>query len=105
MNINRSYKDLVSINNAVNESVDSLVREQSEKDLRKEIVEVMKEEFDFSKEEIKMFKTAILERYKTSASEKIVELEEGVIYNDNLLNAELKLKSVSRDADVEDEVA
>lgn len=104
MNISRSYKDLVNINNAVNESVDSLVREQAEKDLRKEIVEVMKEEFDFSKEEIKMFKVAVMERYKTAASDKIVELEEGVAYNDNLLDAELKLKSVSRD-DVEDEVA
>lgn len=104
MNISRSYKDLVNINNAVNESVDSLVREQAEKDLRKEIVEVMKEEFDFSKEEIKMFKVAVMERYKTAASDKIVELEEGVAYNDNLLDAELKLKSVSRD-EVEDEVA
>lgn len=105
MNISRSYKDLVNINNAVNESVDSLVREQAEKDLRKEIVEVMKEEFDFSKEEIKMFKVAVMERYKTAASDKIVELEEGVAYNDNLLDAELKLKSVSRDDEVEDEVA
>ena len=104
MNISRSYKDLVNINNAVNESVDSLIRDRAEKDFRKEVVDVLKEEFDFSKEEIKLFKIAVIERYKTAASAKIVELEEGVAYNDNLLDAELKLKSVSRD-DVEDEVA
>jgi len=101
MQSNRSYKELVSINNAVDESVNSLIREQSEKDLRKEIIERMKEEFEFTKEEIKLFKISVTERYKEDCTEKLQELEEGLSYNDNLLEAESKWKSVSKPDDEE----
>jgi hypothetical protein len=90
-----SYQELVAINNAVDESVNSFVREQAEKDLRKEILERMKDEFEMSKEELILFKNAVVERYKENITEKVTILEESLAFNDSLLEAEMKLRSVS----------
>lgn len=90
-----SYQELVAINNAVDESVNSFVREQAEKDLRKEILERMKDEFEMSKEELTLFKNAVVERYKENITEKVTILEESLAFNDSLLEAEMKLRSVS----------
>jgi hypothetical protein len=90
-----SYQELVAINNAVDESVNSFVREQAEKDLRKEILERMKDEFEMSKEELILFKNSVVERYKENITEKVTILEESLAFNDSLLEAEMKLRSVS----------
>lgn len=76
-----SPTQLQTINNAINEFVDSLVREDSEKELRKAILSRMKEELEFSPKD---FRTIAKERYDKSISEKVTQLEDALAMEETL---------------------
>jgi len=76
-----------TINKAVDEGVNSMVREQSEKDLRKDIGERLKEELGLKPAD---FNALVKERYKADVSEKIKKFESIVE-----LDEQLKAKNVA----------
>jgi hypothetical protein len=77
-------KELTTINAAVNEGVNSKIREQAEKDLRKEIADRLKDELGLAPAD---FNQLVRERYDSSVSEKITKMEEIVDLNESLVNA------------------
>lgn len=79
-----SPPELVKLNDRVVEYVDSLIRQQAEVDLRKDIVEGVKEDFEMSPSD---FKNLANERYKDKASEAVSKLEAVVELNEQILNA------------------
>lgn len=71
------------INNAVEEAVDSLIRVSAEKDLRKDIVENLKEELGMKPA---MFNALVNERYEGKSSKSIEKHQDTVELNDLLKN-------------------
>lgn len=82
--IQLSPPELLKLNGCVVEYVDSLIRQQAEVDLRKEIVDRVKEEFELAPTD---FKNLANERYKDKASEVVAKLESIVELNEQVLTA------------------
>ena len=72
----------ISIDNATEEMLQSLSRQDREKELRKDIVDRMKEEFGLDS---KVFNTIVKERINDKVSEKVAELQTALDLNDELL--------------------
>lgn len=75
-------EERVSIDNAVEEVLQSLRRQDQEKELRKDIVDRMKEEFGLDS---KVFNTIVKERVNDKVSEQVSELQTALELNDELL--------------------
>lgn len=75
-------EERVSIDNAVEEVLQSLSRQDREKELRKDIVDRMKEEFGLDS---KVFNTIVKERVNDKVSEQVAELQTALELNDDLL--------------------
>lgn len=100
--MNFNQKELLKINNAVDECVNSLVREQSEKDFRKDVQERMKDELGMDKDTLKYFKLAVNERYKEDVAEKMKVFEDSLSFNDQLLEAESNHKTMQGNNQLDD---
>lgn len=75
-------EERVSIDNAAEEMLQSLSRQDREKELRKDIISRMKEEFGLDS---KVFNTIVKERVDDKVSEKVAELQTALDLNDDLL--------------------
>lgn len=75
-------EERVSIDNAAEEMLQSLARQDREKELRKDIISRMKEEFGLDS---KVFNTIVKERVDDKVSEKVAELQTALDLNDELL--------------------
>lgn len=71
-----------SIDSAAEEMLQSLSRQDREKELRKDIVDRMKEEFGLDS---KVFNTIVKERVNDKVSEQVAELQTALDLNDELL--------------------
>lgn len=83
--------ELATINNCVEECVNSLIREDAEKQLRKDIVDRAKEEL---KMKPAMFNMLVKERFDSKSTKTLEKHEEIVELNDQLINA-IKKQSVN----------
>lgn len=72
----------VSIDQAVEEMLQSYSRQEREKNLRRDIIDRMKEEFSL---EAKVFNTIVKERLNDKVSEQVSELQTALDLNDELL--------------------
>lgn len=88
-------EEQTKINNAVEEIVGSLVREDGEKQLRKDITARMKEEINFTPAELNALAR---ERFDSKATEN-VEKFQGIIDLNELLIANCKTTTTSPDSD------
>jgi len=70
------------LNNAVNECVDSIVRSQAEAEFRKDVISRVKEECDMSAAD---FNKLVKERFDSTISTKIEDLEKIVSINEALI--------------------
>lgn len=71
-----------NIDDAVEEMLQSLSRQDREKELRKDIVDRMKEEFGLDG---KVFNTIVKERVNDKVSEQVAELQTALDLNDELV--------------------
>ena len=72
----------VSIDQAVEEMLQSYSRQEREKNLRRDIIDRMKEEFSL---EAKVFNTIVKERLNDKVSEQVSELQTALDLNDEVL--------------------
>lgn len=77
-------QELATINNCVEECVNSLVREEGEKSLRKDILDRAKEEL---KMKPAMFNMLVKERFDSKSTKTLEKHEEIVELNEKLINA------------------
>jgi hypothetical protein len=77
-------QEMIKLNGMVKEAVDSLIRSEAEKSLRKDIADRVKEELNFKPA---MFNAVVMERYNDSITEKLAKLEEIVDFNDQIIAA------------------
>lgn len=75
-------EERVSIDQAVEEMLQSYSRQEREKNLRRDIIDRMKEEFSL---EAKVFNTIVKERLNDKVSEQVSELQTALDLNDELL--------------------
>lgn len=75
-------EERVSIDQAVEEMLQSFSRQDREKNLRRDIVDRMKEEFSLDS---KVFNTIVKERLNDKVSEQVSELQTALDLNDELL--------------------
>lgn len=75
-------EERISIDNAAEEMLQSLSRQDREKELRRDIISRMKEEFGLDS---KVFNTIVKERVDDKVSEKVAELQTALDLNDELL--------------------
>ena len=75
-------EERVSIDQAVEEMLQSYSRQDREKNLRRDIIDRMKEEFSL---EAKVFNTIVKERLNDKVSEQVSELQTALELNDELL--------------------
>ena len=75
-------EERVSIDQAVEEMLQSYSRQEREKNLRRDIIDRMKEEFSL---EAKVFNTIVKERLNDKVSEQVSELQPELDLNDELL--------------------
>ena len=75
-------EERVSIDQAVEEMLQSFSRQDREKELRKDIISRMKEEFSLDS---KVFNTIVKERLNDKVSEQVSELQTALDLNDELL--------------------
>ena len=75
-------EERVSIDQAVEEMLQSYSRQEREKNLRRDIIDRMKEEFSL---EAKVFNTIVKERLNDKVSELVSELQTALDLNDELL--------------------
>lgn len=75
-------EERISIDNATEEMLQSLCRQDREKELRKDIVARMKEEFGLDG---RVFNTIVKERINDKVSEQVAELQTALDLNDDLL--------------------
>lgn len=79
-----TQQELNIINNCVEECVDSLVREDGEKQLRKDIVERAKDEL---KMKPAMFNMLVKERFESKSTKTLEKHEEIIELNEQLISA------------------
>lgn len=82
---------MTKLDNAVNECVDSLVRANAEKEFRKDVMEMLKDEIDGFKPAD--FNALVKERFDDSITEKVAKLESVIEMNDALIEHRRKNKT------------
>lgn len=92
--------ELIELDGMVKECENSLFRDQSEKDLRKEIADNAKEKFKISSKD---FNLLVKERYEDKASNGISTYEEVVELNELLIETRRKSKGQPTDTNVDGE--
>lgn len=80
--INYTPEELKDIDSCVEEAVGSLIRQEAEKDLRKDIITRMKEEFSMKPATFNML---VGERFDSKSSKNLEKHEEIVNFNDKLI--------------------
>jgi ElaB/YqjD/DUF883 family membrane-anchored ribosome-binding protein len=79
-----SKEQLVTLNNAVKESVDSLIRGEAEADFRKDVAARMEEELKMKKAD---FNALVKERFNEKSTKVLQKAQEIVDLNEELVSA------------------
>jgi len=95
-----NQKELIQINDAVTECVNSLIRIDGEKQFMKDVAERLNDELGLEKA---LFNRVVKERFDSKVSKNVEKLEESVEFNEELLTAARNANTITVDPDNDEE--